>query len=189
MNIVPEVLRKLSYLKPNEFYNDKILEYFLKTSLKDYFDINDNYEITINIKNNYLELTNLTTNEEYLIEKKENSLDFINKKTNEILFHIRNNAETVSLVNKNNIKNIKLSEDNEIYSIINNADGNILTLSELKVKISNKDYFELRNKQLKSKIVGLSLTDDDKYEQIFTYLDNKVNQEKKGVRKRILNLF
>ncbi len=188
MNIVHEVLRKLSYLKPNEFYNDKILEYFFKTSLKDYFDINDKYEITINIKNNYLEITNLTTNEEYLIEKKENSLDFINKNTNEILFHIRNNAETVSLVNKNNIKNIKLSGDNEIYSIINNADGNILTLLELKVKISNKDYFELRNKQLKSKIIGLSLT-DDKYEQIFTYLDNKINQDKKRVRKRILNLF
>ena len=189
MSIVYELLRKLSYLKPHEVFNEKILEYFLKLSLKEYFNNNDKYEITINIKNNHLEITNLTTNEEYLIEKKENSLDFIKKETNEILFHIRNNAETVSLVNKNNIKNIKLSEYNEIYSIINNNDGNIFTLSDLKVKISNKDYFELRNKQQKAKIIGISLTNDNKYEQIFTYLDNKINQEKKGVRKRILNLF
>ena len=59
MNIVPEIIRKLSYLKPNEFYNERILEYFLKNGLDNYFDYNDEYEITINIKNNYLEISKL----------------------------------------------------------------------------------------------------------------------------------
>lgn len=189
MNIVYEVLRKLSYLKPHVLYNESILKYFLETSLKNYFNEDDQYEITINIKNNYLEVTNLTANKDYLIEKKENSIDFIKKDTNEILFHIRNIYDKVNLVDKKSVKNVRLDETNEVYSIINNSDGNVATLADLRVKISNKNYFEFKNNQQKAKIIGIPIDADNKYEQIFNYLDEKIKHEKKGVRKRILNLF
>lgn len=188
MNIVYEVLRKLNYLKPHEIYNERVLSYFLKTSLRNYFNENDKYEITINIKNNYLEITNLVTSEEYFIEKKNNSLDFINKNNNEILFHISYNNDKLSLIEKKAIKIVKIEEDSEQYSLINNEDGNITTLSDLKIKISNKNFYELKNNQ-KTKLVGLILNDENKYEQIFSYLNQKSINEKKGVRKRILNFF
>lgn len=183
MNIVYDIIRKVKYLKPSEFYNERILEYFLKTSLKNYFNDEDNYEIIFNVKNNYLEITNLSSSEEYLIEKKENSLDFI--KNNEILFHIKNNIDKISLVENNDIKIIKLNEDNEQYSIINNSDGIIYTLSDLKVKISNKNYFELRNSEGRTKIIGIVTEEKNKYEQIFNYLEQKIINKPK-IKKRIL---
>lgn len=184
MNIVYEILRKLSYLKPNEFYNDKILEYFLKSSLENYFDDNDKYEITINIKNNYLEVNNLTTNEEYLIFKKNNVIDFINKKTNEILFYIKNDADKISCITNKHIKIIKNSDESETYLLIINEDDNqqFITLTNLKVKISNKDYYELKINSQKAKIIGISLDYSSKYDQIFSYLEmyfNKINHIKK----------
>ena len=189
MNIVYEVLKKLNRLKPSELYNERILQYFLKTGFKDYFNDNDKFEITINLKNNYLEIINLNTNEEYLFEKKDNSLDFIQKKTNEILFHIRNNIDNISLIHKKAITIVKFKEDNEEYSIIDNNDGKIVTLSDLKIKISNKDYFELKTKNQKTKIIGLALN-ENKYEQIFSFLNKYIfDNKKERVRKRILNLF
>ena len=169
MNIVYEILRKLSYLKPVEYYDERILNYFLKSSLRDYFNDTDKYEITINIKNNYIEIINLRTNEEYLIEKKENSLDFINKNTNEILFNIINTPDKISLIGTKAIKLIKINEENEQYYIINNNNGNVLVLSDLKVKISNKDYFELKYNNTKTKLIGLSFDNTNKYETIFNY--------------------
>ncbi len=188
MNIVYEILRKLSYLKPKEFYNDKILEYFLKTNLDNYFQPNDNFDITINIKDNYLEINNLTTNEEYLLFKKINTIDFINKKNNEILFHIKNDADKISSINNKEIKTIKNNDDNEQYLLISydNNEGKIITLTNLKVKISNKEYFELKINNQKSKIIGI-LLDSNKYEKIFNCLE--ANLYNKKVKKRILKFF
>ena len=183
MNIVYEILRKLSVLKPQEYYNEKILEYFIKDNLNKYFNKNDDFDITINIKDNILEISNITTSEEYIVQKKMNTIDFINKKTNEILFHIKNE------VNKQ-IKTVKLNKENEVYSLVINDENKnkLITLTELKVKISNKDYFEIKIDEQKPSLIGLSL-DDDKYEQIFNYLEAKINNEKKGVKKRLRSLF
>ena len=185
MNIVYEILRKLTYLKPKEFYNDKILEYFFTSNLANYFQANDNYEITINIKNNNLEITNLTTHEEYLILKNDNKIDFINKLSKEILFHIRIDADKISCISNDFIKTIKCNKDSETYLLMTNNNGQIITLANLKVKISNKDYFELKINNQKSKIVGILLDDYNKYEQIFNYLETKINRKQKA-RKRLL---
>lgn len=171
MNIVYEILRKLNVLKPQECYNDKILEYFIKSNLINYFNENDDIDITINIKNNYLEVNNLTTAEEYIISKKSNTIDFINKNSNEILFHIKNDGNKISCVNNKQIKTIKIDEDSETYLLINNNEQ-FITLTNLKVKISNKDYYELKINNQKAKIIGISIDNLHKYEQIFNYLEN-----------------
>ena len=186
MKIEYAILRKLSILKPQENYNDNIMKYFFKTNLTNYFKETDDFDITINIKDNILEISNITTNEEYIVQKKMNTIDFINKKTNEILFHIKNEVNNISCVDNKQIKTVKVNKENEVYSLVinDNNKNRLITLTELKVKISNKDYFEIKIDEQKPSLIGLSL-DDDKYEQIFNYLEAKINNEKKGVKKRL----
>ena len=190
MKIEYAILRKLSILKPQENYNDNIMKYFFKTNLTNYFKETDDFDITINIKDNILEISNITTNEEYIVQKKMNTIDFINKKTNEILFHIKNEVNNISCVDNKQIKTVKLNQEKEVYSLVinDNNKNRLITLTELKVKISNKDYFEIKIDEQKPSLIGLSL-DDDKYEQIFNYLEAKINNEKKGVKKRLRSLF
>ena len=190
MKIEYAILRKLSILKPQENYNDNIMKYFFKTNLTNYFKETDDFDITINIKDNILEISNITTSEEYIVQKKMNTIDFINKKTNEILFHIKNEVNNISCVDNKQIKTVKLNKENEVYSLVinDNNKNRLITLTELKVKISNKDYFEIKSDEQKPSLIGLSL-DDDKYEQIFNYLEAKINNEKKGVKKRLRSLF
>ena len=182
MNIVYEILRKLSVLKPQEYYNEKILEYFIKDNLNKYFNKNDETDITINIKNNYLEINNLTTTEEYIILKKSNTIDFINKNTNETLFHVKNEGDKISCITNDHVKSIKITEDNETYLLIYNEQ--FITLTNLKVKISNKDYYEMKINNQKAKIIGIS-EDDNKYEQIFNYLEANINN-KKSLKKSLV---
>ncbi len=190
MKIEYAILRKLSILKPQENYNDNIMKYFFKTNLTNYFKETDDFDITINIKDNILEISNITTSEEYIVQKKMNTIDFINKKTNEILFHIKNEVNNISCVDNKQIKTVKVNKENEVYSLVinDNNKNRLITLTELKVKISNKDYFEIKIDEQKPSLIGLSL-DDDKYEQIFNYLEAKINNEKKGVKKRLRSLF
>lgn len=184
MNIVYELLKKISYLKPTQHYNNEIIAYFFRDNLSNYFNNDDKFEITINLKQNFIELTNLTNGEEYIIDKKDNCLCFSNKK--EILFVIKNDGETYSCVNKERVKTIKTKEQ---YSLMN-ENNDIVALTDLKVKISDKDYFELKNSKDKTHLVGLGLDDDNlKYDKIFSYLENNLKKDKKGVRRRILNLF
>ena len=57
MKIVNEINR---YLNQNNEFNFNILSYYLEKDLKPYFNINDTYEITINLQNKSLEITNLS---------------------------------------------------------------------------------------------------------------------------------
>ena len=87
MNIAKEILFKTKYLKPripNLNYN--VLNYFLSDNLRNYFNIDDSYDITINSFTNSLEITNLNTLEKFILEKNNNIIKFRNK--NELLFQI-----------------------------------------------------------------------------------------------------
>ena len=186
MKIVKEINK---YLNPNK---DNILNYFLENDLKPYFNINDTYEITINLQHKSLEITNLSTLEEFIIIKQFNKINFFHKNNGELLFSIQKDDNEI----KNITNNIcKIITNNDKYSLVIN-DDKIYTLSDIKINNNGKHYFELKKQPENiSKIVTLNYNDENKYEIIFNYLENTIIKEnnltkgKNRIRKRGLNLF
>ena len=182
MNIAKEILFKTKYLKPripNLNYN--VLNYFLSDNLRNYFNIDDSYDITINSFTNSLEITNLNTLEKFILEKNNNIIKFRNK--NELLFQIEIQDNMIFDVCNNMTKMIV---NNEKYILI--ANSKIISLTDLKIKVNEKNYFELKNNN-DSQIINLSFNDSNRYNVIFNYLKKNINKEKNKVRKRVLNLF
>ena len=195
MKIVNEINK---YLNPNKEFDYNILRYFLEKNLKSYFNINDKYEITINLQNKSLEITNLSTLEEFIIIKQLNKIDFFHKNNGELLFSIQKDDNEIKSINNNIYKTIT---NDEKYSLIINIDK-IYTLSDIKINNNGKHYFELKIQPDNiSKVITLNYNDENKYEVIFNYLENilikennltKENnkvKEKNRIRKRGLNLF
>ena len=189
MTIINEINK---YLNQNKEFDYNILNYFLEKDLKHYFNINNTYEITINLQNKSLEITNLSTLEEFIIIKYFNKIDFYNKNNGEPLFSIQ--------YENNGIKNTK----NNISKIITNDDKYLLiednykiyTLTDIKINNNGKHYFEIKKQPENiSKIVTLNYTEENKYEVIFNYLENilikenSITKRKNRIRKRLLNLF
>ncbi len=185
MNIVNEIIMKLKYLKPNEEINLIALKFLLNNDLQPYFNYNDAYEITINLNNNSLEIKNLSTLEEFGLLKKDNLLEFINKQNKDLLFWFKYNNEQISDT-KNNMTRI-ISNDK---FILINSQNDIISLTDLKIKIYGNNYWELkRQPQNNSKIVNLNYNDENKYAVIFKFLEDNLYKKENRVRKRILNLF